>query len=91
MIELKDIKKIFQTKKGTVEAVNGVNLSIESGDIYGIVGYSGAGKSTLIRMFNGLEAPSSGTVSVNGKVISTLKGSSLRKERQKNRDGVSTF
>lgn len=83
MIELKDIKKIFQTKKGTVEAVNGVNLSIESGDIYGIVGYSGAGKSTLIRMFNGLEAPSSGTVSVNGKVISTLKGSSLRKERQK--------
>lgn len=74
MIELKDIKKIFQTKKGTVEAVNGVNLSIESGDIYGIVGYSGAGKSTLIRMFNGLEAPSSGTVSVNGKVISTLKG-----------------
>ena len=83
MIELKDIKKIFQTKKGTVEAVNGVNLSIESGDIYGIVGYSGAGKSTLIRMFNGLGAPSSGTVSVNGKVISTLKGSSLRKERQK--------
>lgn len=83
MIELKNIKKIFQTKKGTVEAVNGVNLSIESGDIYGIVGYSGAGKSTLIRMFNGLEAPSSGTVSVNGKVISTLKGSSLRKERQK--------
>ena len=83
MIELKDIKKIFQTKNGTVEAVNGVNLSIESGDIYGIVGYSGAGKSTLIRMFNGLEAPSSGTVSVNGKVISTLKGSSLRKERQK--------
>ena len=83
MIELKDIKKIFQTKKGTVEAVNGVNLSIESGDIYGIVGYSGAGKSTLIRMFNGLEAPCSGTVSVNGKVISTLKGSSLRKERQK--------
>lgn len=83
MIELKDIKKIFQTKKGTVEAVNGVNLSIESGDIYGIVGYSGAGKSTLIRMFNGLEVPSSGTVSVNGKVISTLKGSSLRKERQK--------
>lgn len=83
MIELKDIKKIFQTKKGTVEAVNGVDLSIESGDIYGIVGYSGAGKSTLIRMFNGLEAPSSGTVSVNGKVISTLKGSSLRKERQK--------
>ncbi len=83
MIELKDIKKIFQTKQGTVEAVNGVNLSIESGDIYGIVGYSGAGKSTLIRMFNGLEAPSSGTVSVNGKVISTLKGSSLRKERQK--------
>lgn len=83
MIELKNIKKIFHTKKGTVEAVNGVDLTIEGGDIYGIVGYSGAGKSTLIRMFNGLEVPSSGTVSVNGKVISTLKGSSLRKERQK--------
>ncbi len=83
MIELKNIKKRFQTKNGAVEAVAGVDLTIENGEIYGIVGYSGAGKSTLIRMFNGLESPTSGTVSVNGKIISQLKGKELRKERQK--------
>lgn len=83
MIELKDIKKIFKTKTGSVEAVNGVNLTIDNGEIYGIVGYSGAGKSTLIRMFNGLERPTSGSVVVNGQAISDLSGGNLRKERQK--------
>ena len=83
MIELKDIKKVFQTKEGKLTAVDQVNLSIEDGEIYGIVGYSGAGKSTLVRMFNGLELPTDGTVTVNGHVISELKGKYLRKERQK--------
>lgn len=82
MIELKEIKKSFQTKNGTINAVNGVDLAIKSGEIYGVVGYSGAGKSTLIRMFNGLETPTTGTVSVDGQVISSLKGGALRKARQ---------
>ena len=82
MIELKAIKKSFQTKNGTINAVNGVDLAIKSGEIYGVVGYSGAGKSTLIRMFNGLETPTTGTVSVDGQVISSLKGGALRKARQ---------
>ncbi|SBO16614.1 methionine ABC transporter ATP-binding protein [Carnobacterium divergens] len=82
MIELKAIKKSFQTTNGTINAVNGVDLAIKSGEIYGVVGYSGAGKSTLIRMFNGLETPTTGTVSVDGQVISSLKGGALRKARQ---------
>ena len=83
MIELKNIKKVFQTKEGKLTAVDQVDLTIEEGEIYGIVGYSGAGKSTLVRMFNGLELPTTGTVTVNGHIISELKGKDLRKERQK--------
>lgn len=83
MIELANIKKVFQTKQGQLTAVEDVNLTIKDGEIYGIVGYSGAGKSTLVRMFNGLETPTSGTVAVNGNIISKLTGKDLRKERQK--------
>ena len=60
MITLKNVDKIFSTKEKKIKAVDNVSLSIEAGEIYGIIGYSGAGKSTLIRMVNGLELPSSG-------------------------------
>jgi D-methionine transport system ATP-binding protein len=83
MIHLKEINKVFQTKDGPVTAVNNVNLNIEEGQIYGIIGYSGAGKSTLLRILNGLEKPTSGEVTIAGKAFSQLKGKSLRKERQK--------
>lgn len=83
MIELANVKKVFQTKQGKLTAVEDVNLTIKNGEIYGIVGYSGAGKSTLVRMFNGLEQPTAGTVSIEGSIISQLKGKGLRKERQK--------
>ncbi|MFC5711204.1 methionine ABC transporter ATP-binding protein [Thalassorhabdus alkalitolerans] len=82
MITLKNLKKIFSTKSGTVTAVDGVNLTIEEGEIYGVIGYSGAGKSTLIRMLNMLERPSEGEVTVAGNNMSNLKGRSLRKARQ---------
>lgn len=83
MIKYQDVSKTFNAKEGQVKALSDVNLSIDDGSIYGIVGYSGAGKSTLIRMLNGLESPSTGTVTVNGQEISGLSGQELRKQRLK--------
>lgn len=82
VIFIEQAKKIFQTKNGPVKAVDNINLSIQEGEIFGMIGYSGAGKSTLIRMLNGLETPTEGSVTVAGRKISTIKGSELRKARQ---------
>ncbi|WP_026677848.1 methionine ABC transporter ATP-binding protein [Fictibacillus gelatini] len=83
MIKLESVKKLFQTKDGPVHAVDDVNIEIEKGEIFGIIGYSGAGKSTLIRMLNMLERPTSGTITVAGKNLSNLSERELRKERQR--------
>ena len=61
-IVIENLSKTFTTKSGTVEALKNISLSVESGDIFGIIGMSGAGKSTLVRCINFLEAPSSGRV-----------------------------
>jgi D-methionine transport system ATP-binding protein len=63
-------------------AVDDVNLEINEGEIFGVIGYSGAGKSTLIRMLNGLEIPSDGTITVANRVVSKIKGRALRQARQ---------
>jgi D-methionine transport system ATP-binding protein len=78
MIALRNISKIFAHGKAPVTAVDDVSLSVEQGQIYGIIGYSGAGKSTLIRLLNGLEKPTSGSVTVNGHDIGAAKGETLR-------------
>ena len=65
MIELKNISVTFQQKKQEIQAVQDVSLTIDKGDIYGIVGYSGAGKSTLVRVINLLQRPTAGTVIIN--------------------------
>lgn len=83
MIELKNISKTFQTADGTVEALKNVNLSIEDGDIYGIIGMSGAGKSTLVRCINMLERPTEGSVIINCVDIGKLGAAELRRERRK--------
>ncbi|RUL48040.1 methionine ABC transporter ATP-binding protein [Lysinibacillus antri] len=83
MIELKDISKVYKSKNGEIHAVKNVNLSISKGEIFGIIGYSGAGKSTMIRLLNGLEKPTSGTVDVNGQQVSSISGNALRNARQK--------
>ncbi|CAM5214569.1 D-methionine transport system ATP-binding protein OS=Ureibacillus acetophenoni OX=614649 GN=SAMN05877842_10989 PE=4 SV=1 [Ureibacillus acetophenoni] len=83
MIELKNIEKLYKTDNGVITAVKDVNLTIQQGEIFGIIGYSGAGKSTLIRLLNGLEKPSNGTVVVNGQEISSISGNKLRAARQK--------
>ncbi|RXJ01792.1 methionine ABC transporter ATP-binding protein [Anaerobacillus alkaliphilus] len=82
MITLSSLKKVFQTKDGQVTAVDNINLTINKGEIYGIIGYSGAGKSTLIRTLNMLERPTSGTVEVAGKNLSALSKKDLRLARQ---------
>lgn len=78
MIEFQNVSKIFKTKECEVKALENVSLTIEDGDIYGIIGFSGAGKSTLIRTINALEVPSSGKVLVDGEDINTetIKASS---------------
>lgn len=83
LIELRHVKKEFAGKNGPIVAVDDVNLSIEQGDIFGIVGYSGAGKSTMVRLLNGLELPTSGEVIVNGKEIDKMKEKDLRNFRKK--------
>ncbi|HFE4945626.1 TPA: methionine ABC transporter ATP-binding protein [Staphylococcus aureus] len=83
MIELKEVVKEYRTKNKEVLAVDHVNLSIRAGSIYGVIGFSGAGKSTLIRMFNHLEAPTSGEVIIDGDHIGQLSKNGLRAKRQK--------
>ncbi|MCM3758693.1 methionine ABC transporter ATP-binding protein [Sporosarcina aquimarina] len=83
MIQLANVNKRFGTASTVITAVDGVNLTIEEGKIYGIIGYSGAGKSTLIRLLNGLEQPTDGSVEVNGRKISSIGGKELRQARQK--------
>lgn len=82
-ILIQDVSKTFETKDGSVQALNNVSLSIESGDIYGIIGMSGAGKSTLVRCMNFLEVPSEGKVLIDGKSLSEFSPKELRKEREK--------
>ena len=83
MIELKQIVKVFETKNDDIHAVNGVDLTIHDGEIYGIIGYSGAGKSTLVRIINQLERQSAGDVIIDGRTMQDLSRNELRQERQK--------
>ncbi len=76
------MKKIYQTKTNSVTAVNNIDLQINEGEIFGIIGYSGAGKSSLIRLLNGLETPTEGSVSVAGHEITSIRGKALRDARK---------
>lgn len=78
MIELKNAHKTFTRKGITIEALKGINLKVEKGDIFGVIGYSGAGKSTLIRLVNYLERPTEGQVLVNGRDLGTYTDKELR-------------
>ena len=82
-ILIQDVSKTFETKDGSVQALKHVSLSIETGDIYGIIGMSGAGKSTLVRCMNFLEVPSEGKVLIDGKSLSEFSPKELRKELEK--------
>lgn len=83
MIEFSNISKVFKTKDREVHAVRNVNLTIDQGDIFGIIGFSGAGKSTLLRLVNLLETPSTGTVKIQGTNLATLSQKNLRQLRRR--------
>ncbi len=83
MIHLQNVVKHFGTGSNQIKAVDDVSFSVQEGEIFGIIGYSGAGKSTLIRLLNGLEMPTSGSIQVGGTKISSTTGKELRKARQK--------
>lgn len=82
MIEIKNLSKSFQTADGRVEALKEVNLTIQDGDIYGIIGMSGAGKSTLVRCINMLERPTEGSVWMDGQDLGALSKEQLRSVRR---------
>lgn len=77
-IEFRNITKVFQQKKAKVKALDDVSLTVDSGEIIGIIGYSGAGKSTLVRMINGLDTPTSGELLLDGQNIVGMSEKKLR-------------
>lgn len=81
MVVLNNVTKEFKVGKKTVTAVNGVDLTINKGEIFAIIGYSGAGKSTLVRLINGLEAITEGSLTVDGFEIAGKRESQLREVR----------
>ncbi|WP_138495239.1 methionine ABC transporter ATP-binding protein [Paenibacillus pinistramenti] len=83
MIELKDITKIYGSKAKATTALKDLNLTVEQGEIFGVIGHSGAGKSTLIRCINLLERPSSGEVWVGGRNLTSLGKRELQLQRRR--------
>lgn len=83
MIEIKEVSKIYDLKNRKVVAVDNVSLSINDGDIFGIIGYSGAGKSTLVRMINQLETQDKGKILIDGYELNKLSPKQLRQLRTK--------
>lgn len=77
------VKNLVKEYGNGVRALDQIDLEIGRGDIFGIIGMSGAGKSTLVRCLNNLEKPTEGTVEIQGRDLSKMKGCTLRKERQK--------
>ncbi|SIT74119.1 methionine ABC transporter ATP-binding protein [Edaphobacillus lindanitolerans] len=82
MIEFKQVSKTFKIGPREVHAVKDVTLTVEQGDIFGIIGFSGAGKSTLLRLVNLLERPTSGRIEIGGTDVTSLSAKELRRQRQ---------
>ncbi|MFD1020476.1 methionine ABC transporter ATP-binding protein [Thalassobacillus hwangdonensis] len=82
MITIKGLSKVFQSRDHQVKAVDNLDLTIEKGEIFGVIGYSGAGKSTFIRLLNRLEEPSGGQVTIENQEITGLSKKALRLTRQ---------
>ncbi len=83
MIELKNLSKQFETSDKSVDALKHINLTVQDGDIYGIIGMSGAGKSTLVRCINMLEKPTEGSVYWNGRDLGSMSEKELRAMRRR--------
>lgn len=83
MVTIHNLCKTYKTAKGAVPVLQNIDLHIEKGDIFGIIGFSGAGKSTLIRCLNRLEEPDTGSIMIGDKVMTGLTERELRIARQK--------
>lgn len=83
MIDIRNLNKTFNTSKGKVEVLKNINLKVEKGDIFGIIGFSGAGKSTMIRCLNRLEEPTSGSIFIGNNDIVAMNKAELREARKK--------
>ncbi|MDF2951144.1 MAG: transporter related protein [Anaerocolumna sp.] len=83
MIKITDLTKVFTSKNQNLTVLNKINIKIEDGDIFGIIGMSGAGKSTLIRCINLLEKPTSGSIEIDGVDITKKSGKQLLQLRKK--------
>ena len=83
ILECKNIKKVYKTKKIITEALNGVDFSVEKGEFISIMGESGAGKTTLLNIIATLDRATSGTLKLNGKDVGTLKNSEISAFRRK--------
>ena len=77
ILETKDLRKVYGSGDTEVRALDGVDLTVEKGEFVAVVGTSGSGKSTLLHMLGGLDRPTSGTVTVDGKELSGLKDEEL--------------
>ena len=82
MIELKHISKVFPTPDGALQALRDIDLTIQDGDVFGIVGMSGAGKSTLVRCINLLERPTQGQVLIDGRDLCAMPEKALIRQRR---------
>ncbi len=82
MIQIRNLSKIYNTESGQFKALENINLTIEDGDIFGIIGMSGAGKSTLLRCINLLEHPTSGEIVIDGEEITKFTGAQLLELRR---------
>ena len=82
-VEIKNLTKNFDIEGHTVTALSNVSLTIEKGDIFGVIGMSGAGKSTLVRSINFLEKPTDGSVYIDGVDLGTLSERELRRMRSR--------
>ena len=85
MIEVRGLSKQFGSGEACVRALENINLTVEAGEIFGIIGLSGAGKSTLVRCMNLLERPTAGTVLVDGQDLTRLSEKQLRQARKPQR------
>lgn len=77
ILQAKDLKKVYGAGNRAVQALDGIDLTVEKGEFVAIVGTSGSGKSTLLHMLGGLDRPTSGTVTVDGQDIFALKDEAL--------------
>lgn len=83
MIEIRKLTKSYPMSEGTFTAIENIDLTIEDGDIFGIIGMSGAGKSTLVRCINLLEQPTSGSILIDGVEVTAMQGRQLLELRRR--------